>query len=204
MKTVVLHLLLFWGIGNCLVPSEVYAVTSNNGGGQAARQSYVEGFDIRRPPGQADWRFFLKSPAETRARLWSYHAKRGTKLGQWAWGWRLGWVRACGSSADGYCSDVLRAALFDKALVVRAEAATHIGRRSDSTGDAATINMLKQAFNDPRNMRGGRPIFVQERILFAIHRIGGPSAAQTGAALAGKHQQLATYWARLGRADIVR
>lgn len=199
MKNAIWRLLLTLAIGNSVAPAAVYATTSTKSSPEAKRRTYVEGFDVRRPPAPADWRFFLKAPPATRAQLWAYHSQRGTTLGQWAWGWRLGWVRACGGSNEAYCSDVLRAALFDKALVVRSEAATHIGRRHEATGDTAALELLAKAYVDPRNMRGGRPIFVQERILFAIHRVGGDTALKRGATLAGQHPQLAAYWSRLGR-----
>jgi hypothetical protein len=199
MKNAIWRLLLIGAIGNSLAAPTLYAAA---GTGEAAKASYVEGFDVRRPPAPADWRYFLKSPASTRAKLWAYHSKRGVTLGQWAWGWRLGWVRACGASQDAYCADVLQAALFDKALVVRSEAATHIGRRHEGSSDAAALALLERAYSDPRNMRGGKPIFVQERILFAMHRIGGQQAELRGKTLADRHPQLATYWSRLGRATV--
>src|SRR4051794_17626483 len=80
----------------------------------------LEEFDIAREPATADWRFFIKSPEANREKLWSYHQGRGKGLKDWAWGWRLGWVRVCGQSNRPLCGEILRAALFDKALVVRA------------------------------------------------------------------------------------
>jgi len=161
----------------------------------------LEQFDIALEPSPADWRFFLKSPEGARAQLWQYHQKRGKGLGHWAWGWRLGWVRVCGTSTAAYCGAVLRDALFDKALVVRAEAATRVGRRFAGKADAGAVKLLAEAYKNPKNLRGGRPLFVQNRILFALKQIGGAAALAEGEALSGQHAAMKTYWAALARAE---
>jgi hypothetical protein len=163
----------------------------------------VEGFEIAKEPTPADWRFFIKAKESSRERLWTYNVRRGMGLGHWAWGWRLGWVRVCAASPKAYCTRILEDALKDKALVVRAEAATRIGRRFEGTGDAKVAALLAEAFGDPRNVRGGKPMFVLARILFALQRLGGDAPRETGRRLAGSHPELAAYWAKLeiGRAD---
>jgi hypothetical protein len=162
----------------------------------AARRT-VEGFDIAKEPTPSDWRFFIKAKEASREKLWTYNTRRGKQLGDWAWGWRLGWVRVCAQSDRPYCAAVLEAALVDKALVVRAEAATRIGRRFEGTGDAHAAALLESAFADRRNVRGGKPMFVQARILFALHGIGGEAPRAAGRRLAASHPTLTAYWAKL-------
>ena len=168
---------------------------------QGGRRATLEPLDISKEPTPADWRYFIKAAEGERERLWTYHTARGTQLGQWAWGWRLGWVRACGQSARAYCLEVLRQGLFDKALVVRAETATRIGRRFEGTGSPEAVDWLVKAYGNPRNLRRGKPLFVQPRILFAIRRVGGAAALAAGERLASVHPDAKAYWARLDSID---
>ena len=154
-------------------------------------------FDIHAEPAPADWRYFLKSPERDRELLWSRQVQRGMKLANWSWGWRLGWVRACGTSERDYCAAILRAALFDRALVVRAEAATRLGRRFAGTGDPAVTKLLARAYGLGRNVRKGQPLFVHMRILFALRDIGGDDALSTAESLASSHEATAAYWEKL-------
>lgn len=170
-------------------------------GTQAQAQRAVEGFDIMAEPTPSDWSHFIKSPEPRRMKLWDYQVKRGKRLKDWSWGWRLGWVRTCRLSHQVYCAEILRQALFDKALVVRAEAATQLGRRHEGSRDANTIRLLTKAFADPRNLRGGKPLFVQNRILFSLRQIGGNDAMASGRALATQHRESMVYWARLEAAE---
>lgn len=170
--------------------SAVFAAMTNKSRG-------LEPFDIKKSPQTADWRYFIKASEPERERLWTYHEGRGVGLGQWAWGWRLGWVRVCGASERPICQKILGAALFDKALVVRAEAATRFGRRYEGTADDAIVSLLAKAYRNPRNVRNGKPLFVQQRILFALHRVGGERARSEAAALAAGNAESKSYWARL-------
>jgi hypothetical protein len=157
-------------------------------------------FDIKAEPAPADWRYFLKAPERERELLWSRQSQRGMKLGHWSWGWRLGWVRACGTSEQAYCGQILRTALFDRALVVRAEAATRLGRRYAGSGDADVVRLLAKAYALGRNVRRGQPLFVHMRILFALRDIGGDDALATGEKLAAAHEATAAYWEKLNSA----
>jgi hypothetical protein len=161
----------------------------------------LEAFRWDQEPKKADWRYFMKASDGERKKLWEYHEKAGHKLGQWAWGWRLGWVRACGESKEAYCEKLLQAALFDKALVVRAEAATRFGRRYDGTKNAGIVSLLADAFRNKENVRNGAPLFVDERILFALHQVGGEQALKAGTRLAAQYPATAAYWKKLGPAD---
>lgn len=161
----------------------------------------LEGFNIAAEPSRADWRYFVRSPEPNREKLWAYHVTQGKHLKDWSWGWRLGWVRVCGASHRPLCVEILREALGDKAVVVRAEAATRMGRLYEGSGDEAVVTLLAQAYRNSRNLRHGRPLFVQSRILFAIHQIGGDAALATGRALADAHPEARGYWAKLTVAD---
>jgi hypothetical protein len=89
------------------------------------------------------------------------------------------------------------AALHDQALVVRAEAATRIGRKFEATQNRAVIDLLAGSYRQPRNTRHGKPLFIQQRILFAIHRIGGSEAEKMGLRLAESHPVSLAYWNKL-------
>ena len=170
--------------------SEVKAVPS-----AAISQEY----DLRSEPGPPDWRYFIQAPETEREKLWLYQIERGKHLKHWSWGWRLGWVRVCSRSQRAYCNGVLREALFDKALVVRAEAATRMGRQFEGSERQDMIDLLARAYKDVRNRRRGKPMFVQTRILYAIHQIGGRRARSIGSSLAGEHELVRSYWQKLER-----
>jgi hypothetical protein len=185
------------GLTACLVSfQDIQAVNATTK--QAARQ-LPGAFDIHQAPSQADWQFFLRTPAAKRLELWSYHKSKKLQLKDWAWGWRLGWVRACGDDKNAACSDILSAALQDKALVVRAEAATQIGRLFEDTSNQKAVELLASAYNNPRNLRRGKPLFVQSRILFALSRIGGKKALDAAQSLAKSNPQMQLYWSKLRR-----
>jgi len=156
-------------------------------------------FNIAREPSRPDWRYFIRAPEAAREQLWTYQVKHGRHLGEWSWGWRLGWVRVCGRSDRPYCAAVLREALFDKALVVRAEAATRFGRLFEHTGNPQVVDLLAKAFRNSRNLRHGKPLYVQSRILFAMRQVGGEHALATGQALAASQPQAAAYWQKLAK-----
>ena len=91
--------------------------------------------------------------------------------------------------------------LYGKGPVVRAEAATRFGRLFERTGDKVVAGLLEKAYRNPRNSRGGRPLFVQQRILYALHVIGGAEGAGRGQRLASGHPETKVYWARLAAAS---
>ncbi len=154
-------------------------------------------FDVTSEPAQPDWRYFIRAPEVEREKLWQYQLHRGKHLRHWSWGWRLGWVRACSRSDRSYCQGVMREALFDRALVVRAEAATRLGRLYDGSQRDDIIDLLVSAYKDTRNRRRGKPMFVQTRILYALHQIGGPKAKALGSQLASEHELVRRYWQKL-------
>ena len=159
----------------------------------------VQVFDIKSEPAKSDWQTFHKLDAKGRAQLWHYHSTRGKRLRDWAWGWRIGWVRSCAEDRADYCPIILTHAIKDKAMVVRAEAATTLGDMNQSTGDRRIIKLLTTAYQDKRNLRNGKPLFVQGRILYALKKIGGRTAIKTGGRLAGSHAESKRYWEKLNK-----
>lgn len=166
-------------------------------------KSSPEAFNLKAEPGKRDWQNFLRADEKTRAKLWSYHVKKGYSLKDWSWGWRLGWVRSCTYSTQPYCRIVLKQALFDRALVVRAECAKRLGLRYENTKNEQVINLLISAYKDKRNLRNHKPMFVQNRILYALRQIGGPEALASAARLAKAHPHSHSYWQRLSAVDPV-
>jgi len=156
-----------------------------------------EAFQPRSAPAPADWKIFMEANESFRQHLWDYQSQRGLKLGDWAWGWRLGWTRACGASTTEWCAAILKDGLADKALLVRADAAKRIGERYAGSGDQAMIKLLEAAAVDPRNSRNGKPLIVHERILYALKSIGGRDATAAGTRIATRDAQSAVYWSRI-------
>lgn len=154
-------------------------------------------FAIEKAPSDVDWRYFRQMLPASRAKLWQDSHKRGKALKDWAWGWRLGWVQVCIDDPAAYCRQIIKDALTDKALVVRAEAATQIGRKYEGSGDSNMLAALTAAYADTRNLRRGKPMYVQKRILYAIKQIGGKSALNTGKRLAQGNAQTDNYWTKL-------
>lgn len=148
----------------------------------------------RKAPQLSDWRFFQDMKDSERASLWMHHTRQGLALKDWIWGWRMAWVKACTFAKEEYCGTLLETALSDKAMVVRAEAATRLGERFEGRKDNRTIQVLAEAFKNPRNSRNGKPLFVQQRILFAIKQVGGSLGEQVGEELAKNDKQSSEYW----------
>ncbi len=159
----------------------------------------IEEFEVSQEPQKRDWQSFHKAEPAFRAALWKYHQNRQIQFRNWAWGWRMGWVRACSRDPQGYCADILENALSDKALVVRAEAATQLGRIFDNTKNENFSNLLVQALNNKKNFRNKKPLFVQQRILFAIKQIGNENAIKQSEIVSKSHPDLAAYWTKISK-----
>lgn len=168
--------------------------------GSAPRAAQTaETFNIAAEPMPSDWKYFLNAPASFRQGLWQYNIERGKELKHWAWQWRLGWVRACTESADQYCQQIFKAALSDRAVVVRADAAARLGRRFAGTSNSWAAGLLLAAARDPRNLRHGQPLYIQQRILFALKQIGGSKNLLAAETIARANKKSAAYWDKLNR-----
>ena len=154
-------------------------------------------FNIGEAVNKQDWTFFMQSTTPWKKRLWLYHWKRGKTLGDWSWTWRSGWLQVCGKERLRWCAPILQAALFDKAVVIRAKAAQVWGRLYSGTGNAEIGGLLEKAYLLKENDRNGKPLFVKKRILFALKSIGGSKNLVKGRGLAKADEQMLAYWEKL-------
>ena len=152
-------------------------------------------------PTKSEWQYFHKMTGTKLTELWNFQAKRGSNtVGSWAWQWRLGWVKQCTiHSMPQICPQILKEALKDDAMVVRAEAATALGKMNRGKPNEQVIRELADAYRDTRNMRNGTPLFVCDRILEALHNIGGQTSLTTASRLAKRHPATSKYWSLLSR-----
>ncbi len=164
-----------------------------------AAKSAIHEIDLQSNPNPSTWQQFLQATPMLRRQLWQYHTRLGHKLSDWSWQWRLAWVRSCKADHLNFCKPLLESALRDQALVVRAEAASQIGQRYRGTNDASIAKLLQKAAENPRNDRRGRPLYVQNRILYALHEVGGLQAAPEQPFFNGR-PELANYWQRIAGA----
>jgi hypothetical protein len=156
-------------------------------------------FSPKSSPSKAEWQHFHKMTETQLMKLWTYESQRGHKaLGDWSWEWRMGWLQRCAShSLPDLCSVLLFSGLKDEAMAVRAEAATQIGRRFEGKPSNKLTAELSKAYIDVRNSRHGNPLFVCDRILEAMERIGGANMQKTAAVLALQHPQTQSYWSKI-------
>jgi hypothetical protein len=154
-------------------------------------------FDYTKEPSTEDWRYFHKLEAHAQEKVWNSFIKKGVKLNDWSWAWRLGWIRACQTNRKDFCNHILVQALGDRAAVVRGEGATALGRLYENSGRKDIIKHLEKSGLDSRNFRNGKPLFVQKRILFAIVGIGGSDAAGSASKIAKTHKELDNYLKKL-------
>lgn len=192
----ILKITLAYGL---LVPTIGFALTTDikHEPSRATKPAML--FDIQHEPSAADWQRFFKLPPRQRAALWQRHADEGKKLSQWSWQWRLGWIKTCSVSGEEYCNGILKAGLDDPAMVVRAEAATALGKKFEGSHSRPVVDLLTAAYGRKENIRNNKPLYVQERILFALHQIGGAHALRQAKKLANHHKQTSQYWSKLTR-----
>lgn len=156
----------------------------------------------RQEPTSGDWQVFKHLTPERRAALWQDMSKQAPTLSAWSWQWRLGWVSSCEGDREksSYCQKIFQQGLIDSALVVRSTTATAIGRTYAGTADDSAIDMLAGSYARSHNFRHTKPLFISERILFALKEIGGDRAKKVAGDLATKHATSKKYWQRINRA----
>ncbi|MBF0440658.1 MAG: hypothetical protein HQK54_02025 [Oligoflexales bacterium] len=159
--------------------------------------SGMEVFKISDEPLKGDWLYFNGLSEAEREALWSYHGSLGDTLGDWAWQWRIGWIRSCTYSNRDYCRRILKDGLMDKAVVVRAEAVRRLGDRFEGSGNRQIIELLSRTYGNEKNIRNGKPLFIQFQILAAIYQIGGQTFSDFGRELAQGHAETSGYWTLL-------
>lgn len=156
-----------------------------------------QSFSIRQPASKEDWLFFMQSEQNWRKSLWKFFSKRNHQLKDWSWTWRLAWIRVCEHDEDQWCSRIMYQGLFDRALIVRAKTANSWGRRFYGTKNKKAGKILEKAFHLSENNRKGKPMFVKNRILFALKNIGGNSNQILGKQLASSRAETQSYWNNL-------
>jgi len=148
------------------------------------------------------WREFLKTSGQWKKDLWEFHTKRGQSLASWHWTFRCAWIKACTEQikANWCAEEILKKALFDKALIVRDKAALGIGRFYEQTGDQEALKQLALAYEQVAQVEQQRvhlPDFVRKNILYAVLQIGGSQAREQGEHLAARDGKTKDYWRRL-------
>ena len=168
-------------------------------GNSAAQLNYQEA------PTKTEWQFFIKSPKEFKSRLW-VDSQSGEKKGLavWSWQWRLGWLRACKKFADlpkaknpKWCKTIEKLAVRDNALVVRSEAVQVLKSKSSFYSEKRLLKLIQMAFEHPGNYRNKKPLFIINRILFALHELGTPKALKLLSHLSSKDPRLREYAKKL-------
>jgi hypothetical protein len=155
--------------------------------------------DWTKAPSTENWKAFFKLPDAEKAQKWKSLEAKGQSFEALSWEWKLAWVRSCTFASTQDCSRIVQQGLFDKALVVRAEAATRLGQRFAKSGNPAAIRLLRTAYGVQQNVRAKEPMFVQYRILQALNEIGGEGQA-VGKQLAMNSNSLHKYWTRIASA----
>jgi hypothetical protein len=175
--------------------------TSSEGSSKGNSQSY-RGVNINFAPDitptKGDWQRFHTLTESELKRLWQHHTSQGLALGGWAWQWRISWIRAC-SQRDrlSWCDSILRAALSDKAVVVRGEAARAFSLAHQGHANDTDLAILVETFQRKDNFRNNEPLFVCEQILSSILGLGHPRSSETAAKLSKPYPSLKKYVADL-------
>lgn len=157
----------------------------------------IENFDPRMAPSPTDWKYFNSLSPSARENMWLEAIRNGKNLGSWSWQWRLAWIYSCETEKWSACLEILKQALGDDAAVVRSTAAVTAGRIYSQSQDNQMTQLLLVAAKDPRNFRGGKPLFVAKRILFSLYRIGNENGLQAASKLVANNEELQSYWDKL-------
>ncbi|HYX39484.1 MAG TPA: hypothetical protein VE954_40820 [Oligoflexus sp.] len=148
-------------------------------------------------PAKRDWQTFMKMSEVEHNAAWKSLKTSGYTFEKLSWEWRTGWIQVCTRRSSKLCGHILQHGLFDRALVVRAEAASSMGERFANTGHAPALRLLATAYAVQQNKKGKDPLYVQFRILHAIQQIGGTESRTLGHKLAHTSPATARYWTRL-------
>lgn len=159
-------------------------------------------FTIESKPSTKDWQYFMSMADEQKEKLWTHYQSQKKELKDWSWEWRIGWVKSCSTIKGKWCYDILTKALFDNAGVVRGEAANKLGEIYAGSNSNRILNILKNAYELKNNFRNGKPLFVQQRILFAIHKIGGKEASKIATDLSKNHKSNTEYWQKISKYNL--
>ncbi len=158
------------------------------------------GFAPHKAPERLEWsRFMELSPREAES-LWNDQAHKGVRFADWNWKWRLAWVKLCATTrkpGTRFCDEVMDGALDDKALVVRAEAASAIGDMKEGSMDPVASRKLLAVLKDPRNRRNDVPVMAQKRAMYSLVKIGHADSVRAADEIVSRDSTLKSYWNKL-------
>lgn len=153
-------------------------------------KSYL--FNPLNQPNAQDWRVFRNAtPTEQQAIYKSFEAQ-GFHFENWHWAWRVGFLQTCHLDGALSCLTLISKGLNDKAVVVRAEAATRLAQVA-SPSDSQALALLTKAYQNKNNWRAGQPLFIQFRILDAIRKFDDPTVSVILKRFANDHPVIANY-----------
>lgn len=160
-----------------------------------------QNFDPKIPPTKAEWQYFHNMTDSEAMKFWKFQTGRGARsLRDWSWQWRMGWIKRCASGLkESLCKGMLLDGLVDNAMVIRAEAATSLGKRFAGKPSSEILVALQNAYVDPRNSRNGNPLYVYERVLDALAKLDDPRAQTIATKLANSHEETKSYWSKLSK-----
>ena len=147
-------------------------------------------FDISKPASGEDWNFFKKSELNWKQQLWDYHLFLKKDLSFWHWTWRIAWVQTCNQIDlinDHRCKTIIDQAQIDKALVVRSEVVTVLRELFQGSESDQVVTRLTKIYNDQRNYRNGKPLFIIHNIYNTLQQLGGEQSALLSAQLSKAH-----------------
>jgi len=166
-------------------------------GSWTAHAAPLSAWNWTKSPEKKAWQAFMKMSEAEHNGLWKSLRKSGLQFEKLSWEWRTAWIQVCSRRSSKLCGHILQWGLFDRALVVRAEAASSMGERFADTGHASALRLLATAYAVQQNKKGKDPLYVQFRILHAIQQIGGTESRTLGHKLAHTSPATARYWTRL-------
>ena len=147
-------------------------------------------------PSAEKWHEFQDLSSESRLKAW--YSMKDFGWDKIKWKWKLALIVACDTNINQeFCKQVMILALKDKALVVRAQSASLIAKAYHKNPDSRIISLLEKASANSNNYRGGEPLYVQYRIIHALHEIGGAKAAAAARHIATAHKKTYSYWSKL-------
>lgn len=167
---------------------------------KATNTPKISDFDIKAAASEKDWTYFFAAKSSWRLSLWKYQEGLGHNLKNWHWTWRIGWVKACKKPSDTnleHCKKAMKQAQNDKALVVRSELVSLLGAKYAGSESSEVIETLKKMYEDKRNTRSDKPLYIQKQIVYAIKSVGGSFANETASILAKSHPEIASYYMKL-------
>ena len=148
-------------------------------------------------PTQIEWQEFRSLPQNLKNKLWQDHYSRGRKLKDWAWTWRFAWLSSCAKQPFAKCGEILSQGLYDDAVVIRAHAAKLMGFFYQDSKHKGAVRYLAKAFQLKANYRAKQPLYIQERILYALYLIGGSYAHNVAEKLSKVTPPTSQYWNKL-------